>query len=89
MLDTRGLVIGELAVREHFLTREQLDEVISHQQRNGFTQPLGALIVALAIFAHERFVLLPHDARRGTLVGTERDGVLAGLPRLPRLRWAA
>ena len=54
MLDTRGLVIGELAVREHFLTREQLDEVISHQQRNGFTQPLGALMLERKLLSHEQ-----------------------------------
>ena len=34
MLDTRGLVIGELSVRESILTREQLEEQASQNERN-------------------------------------------------------
>jgi hypothetical protein len=45
MLDTRGLVIGELAVREGLLTREQLQDVVGLQQKAGFSQPLGALML--------------------------------------------
>lgn len=45
MLDTRGLVIGELAVRERLLTREQLDEVVALQAKGRFAQPLGALML--------------------------------------------
>lgn len=45
MLDTRGLVIGELAVREKLLTREQLDDVVALQEKAKFSQPLGALML--------------------------------------------
>jgi hypothetical protein len=45
MLDTRGLVIGELAVREQLLTREQLDDVVALQEKSKFSQPLGALML--------------------------------------------
>lgn len=45
MLDTRGLVIGELAVREKLLTRDQLDDIIAIQEKAKFGQPLGALML--------------------------------------------
>ena len=45
MLDTRGLVIGELAVRDHLISRDQLDDVVEVQQRGGFSQPLGSLML--------------------------------------------
>jgi hypothetical protein len=45
MLDTRGLVIGELAVREKLLTREQLDDVVALQEKSKYSQPLGALML--------------------------------------------
>jgi hypothetical protein len=45
MLDTRGLVIGELAIREKLLTREQLEDVIGLQQKAGFAQPIGSLML--------------------------------------------
>lgn len=45
MLDTRGLVIGELAVREGFLSRAQLEDLVAHQQKIGFAQPLGSLML--------------------------------------------
>ena len=53
MLDTRGLVIGELAVRENYLTREQLEELVGFQQSNGFTQPLGALMLERKMISRE------------------------------------
>ena len=37
MLDTRGLVIGELAVRDHLISRDQLQDVVAVQQKGGFT----------------------------------------------------
>ena len=45
MLDTRGLVIGELAVREKLLTRDQLEEIVALQEKARFGQPLGALML--------------------------------------------
>ena len=45
MLDTRGLVIGELAVRDRLVSRDQLDEVVELQQKGGFRQPLGSLML--------------------------------------------
>lgn len=45
MLDTRGLVIGELAVRDHLISRDQLDDIIAVQQKGGFSQPLGSLML--------------------------------------------
>ena len=54
MLDTRGLVIGELSVRENYLTREELEELVGLQQRNGFTQPLGALMLERKIITREQ-----------------------------------
>jgi len=45
MLDTRGLVIGELAVRDRLISRDQLDDVVEVQQKGGFSQPLGSLML--------------------------------------------
>jgi DNA-directed RNA polymerase subunit RPC12/RpoP len=45
MLDTRGLVIGELAVRDKLITRDQLDDVVAVQAKSGFSQPLGSLML--------------------------------------------
>jgi hypothetical protein len=45
MLDTRGLVIGELAVRDRLITREQLEDVVALQSKGGFSQPLGSLML--------------------------------------------
>jgi hypothetical protein len=45
MLDTRGLVIGELAVRDHLISRDQLDDIVDLQQKSNFSQPLGSLML--------------------------------------------
>ncbi|HUR38317.1 MAG TPA: hypothetical protein VM222_02435 [Planctomycetota bacterium] len=45
MLDTRGLVIGELAVRDRLISRDQLDDIVDLQQKNNFSQPLGSLML--------------------------------------------
>ncbi len=45
MLDTRGLVIGELAVRDRLISRDQLEDVVAIQQKGGFSQPLGSLML--------------------------------------------
>jgi hypothetical protein len=45
MLDTRGLVIGELAVRDRLISRDQLEDIVAVQAKAGFTQPLGSLML--------------------------------------------
>jgi hypothetical protein len=45
MLDTRGLVIGELAVRDRLISRDQLENVVAVQQKGHFSQPLGSLML--------------------------------------------
>jgi hypothetical protein len=45
MLDTRGLVIGELAVRDRLISRDQLEDVVEVQQKGGFSRPLGSLML--------------------------------------------
>ena len=45
MLDTRGLVIGELAVREKLISRDQLEDIVALQEKAKFSQPLGALML--------------------------------------------
>lgn len=45
MLDTRGLVIGELAVRDRLISRDQLEDVVAVQAKGGFSQPLGSLML--------------------------------------------
>jgi hypothetical protein len=52
MLDTRGLVIGELAIREKLITREQLERVVGIQENRGFSQPLGALMLEQKLLTH-------------------------------------
>ena len=54
MLDTRGLVIGELAVRDHLISRDQLDDVVEVQQRGGFSRPLGSLMLERKILTKEQ-----------------------------------
>jgi hypothetical protein len=54
MLDTRGLVIGELAVRESLITREQLEDVVRLQQKTGFSQPIGALMLEKKLLSKEQ-----------------------------------
>lgn len=54
MLDTRGLVIGELAVRDRLISREQLEDVVDVQQKGGFSQPLGSLMLERKILTKEQ-----------------------------------
>ncbi|HEV3026396.1 MAG TPA: hypothetical protein VG457_02430, partial [Planctomycetota bacterium] len=42
---TRGLVIGELAVRDRLISRDQLDDVVAVQAKSNFNQPLGSLML--------------------------------------------
>ncbi len=54
MLDTRGLVIGELAVRDKLISRDQLDDIINAQQKSNFSQPLGALMLEHKLLSKEQ-----------------------------------
>src|SRR5581483_12473196 len=54
MLDTRGLVIGELAVRDRLITREQLEDVVAVQSKGGFSQPLGSLMLERKLLSKEQ-----------------------------------
>lgn len=54
MLDTRGLVIGELAVRDRLITREQLEDVVALQSKGGFSQPLGSLMLERKLLSKEQ-----------------------------------
>jgi len=38
-------VIGELAVRDRLISRDQLEDVVEVQQKGGFSQPLGSLML--------------------------------------------
>ena len=78
MLDTRGLVIGELAVREKLITREQLDHVISLQERRGFAQPLGALMLEQKLLTHPQLDGLLRRQKQ-TLGQLEREVSVSGL----------
>lgn len=58
MIDTRGLVLGELAVREKLLTAEQLDRAIEEQERTGDARPLGEVMVGLGLITPEQLARL-------------------------------
>ena len=78
MLDTRGLVIGELAVREKLLTRDQLEHVINLQERRGFSQPLGALMLEQKLLSHAQLDSLLRQ-QRASLSEFEREISVSGL----------
>jgi hypothetical protein len=78
VIDTRGLVIGELAVREKLITREQLDHVISLQERRGFRQPLGALMLEQKLLSHAQLDSLLRQQRH-SLSEFEREVSVSGL----------
>lgn len=46
MTDTRGLVLGELAVREKLLTEVELDECVQKQIDERYRRPLGEIMIA-------------------------------------------
>jgi DNA-directed RNA polymerase subunit RPC12/RpoP len=54
MLDTRGLVIGELAVRDRLISRDQLDGVVADQAKAGFKQPLGSLMLEKKLLSRDQ-----------------------------------
>lgn len=78
MLDTRGLVIGELAVRGRLITREQLDHVIGLQERRGFAQPLGALMLEQKLLTHAQLDSLLRQQKQ-SLGEFEREVSVSGL----------
>ncbi len=78
MLDTRGLVIGELAVREKLVTREQLDELLEAQEREGYTRPIGALMVEKKILTQASLDSLLQRQRQ-SIADYERFLAISGL----------
>jgi predicted RNA-binding Zn-ribbon protein involved in translation (DUF1610 family) len=78
MLDTRGLVIGELAVRENLITRDQLERVVSIQEDRGFSQPLGALMLEQKLLTHPQLEDLLKRQRQA-LSQYERSVSVSGL----------
>lgn len=78
MLDTRGLVIGELAVRENLLTRAQLEDLVVEQHRNGFTQPLGALMLEKRCITREQLDTLLRRQKQA-IADYERSLSVSGL----------
>ena len=45
MSDTRGLILGEIAVREKLLTEVQLDECVQQQLDERYRRPLGEIMI--------------------------------------------
>lgn len=78
MLDTRGLVIGELAVREKLIDRSQLDRIVALQERKGFAQPLGALMLEQKLLTHQQLESLLKRQRQA-LSEYERSLAVSGL----------
>lgn len=78
MLDTRGLVIGELAVREKILMREQLDALVGLQQSRGYAQPLGALMIEQGLVTHDQLESLLRRQKQA-LADYERSLSVSGL----------
>ena len=54
MIDTSGLVIGELAVRENLITRAQLEEAVTHQEDSGYKSRLGEILVEKNALSSEK-----------------------------------
>lgn len=54
MINTRELVLGELAVREKFLTQAQLDRTIEFQERSADSRPLGEIMVEQKMLTREQ-----------------------------------
>ncbi|HLF94260.1 MAG TPA: hypothetical protein VJB14_12425, partial [Planctomycetota bacterium] len=71
-------VIGELAIRHKFLTRPQLEEVVGLQQKNGFTQPLGALMLEKKFLSREQLDTLLRQQRQA-ITDYERALSVSGL----------
>ncbi len=78
MLDTRGLVIGELAVREKLISRQQLDALVALQQGRGYAQPIGALMIERALITQDQLQSLLRRQKEA-LADYERTLSVSGL----------
>jgi hypothetical protein len=78
MLDTRGLVIGELAVRDRLISRDQLEDVVGLQAKGGFSQPLGSLMLERKLLSKEQLDALL-KRQKEALLDYERALSVSGL----------
>lgn len=78
MLDTRGLVLGEIAVREKLLTREQLDECLAYQEGIRYATSLGEVMVKLG-FVRSEFVSALLERQQQAIEGYEKLISVSGL----------
>jgi len=54
MIDTQGLVMGELAIREQLVTPEQLEAAVSRQREIQFEKKLGEILVEQGAMTQEK-----------------------------------
>jgi hypothetical protein len=78
MLDTRGLVLGEIAVREKLLTREQLDECLAYQEGIRYASTLGEVMVKLG-FVRPEYVTALLERQQQAIEGYEKLISVSGL----------
>ena len=78
MLDTRGLVIGELAVREKLIDRAQLDRIVALQERRNYAQPIDALMLEQKLLSHQQLESLLKRQKQA-LSEYERTIAVSGL----------
>ena len=53
MIDTHGLVLGELAVREQLISPDQLDAAIAKQEEENYRTKLGQVLVEQGVLPAE------------------------------------
>jgi hypothetical protein len=78
MLDTRGLVIGELAVREKLISRDQLDDIVDVQEKSKYSQPLGSLMLEKKLLSKQQLDSLLRRQRE-VLSEYEKTMAVSGL----------
>lgn len=64
MIDSHGLVLGELAVRKHLITRKQLDEALNRQADTDFRKPLGEILIAMGAITSDKLDTLLSSQKR-------------------------
>jgi Zn finger protein HypA/HybF involved in hydrogenase expression len=73
--DTRGLILGELAVREKLLTEVQLDECVQQQLDERYQRPLGEIMIDFgfieradltALLERQRAAIADYEAQADT-----------------------
>ena len=78
MLDTRGLVIGELAVREKLISRDQLDDIVDVQEKSKYSQPLGSLMLEKKLLSKQQLDSLLRRQKQA-LADYEKAVAVSGL----------